>query len=377
MKRDFTDSAYNELISLIQQVENEKWCDFTDWIGDGWYTLQEWIGLLNIERYLDNVNNYHKKVIDKNNASKDTIDKIFTDVKNVDQNYATRLAAYKTLIEELTTLIEKFSNVISPSNGISNVNLLKAFITTYEDNEKYLKIIGGDGLNEEDLENINDMTMSTIVEGISTTLIELFPDIKVGEKVEVPVGPGLSIYYSVNATIEGNSDMDLNLTTEDQKLKFKNISYSASGDGELSFGVTGNTEGKVSVSLESDRTSFSINNNGELEGKATVKVGNDTYTVKLTASLEEVVFEESIKTDIEGGSITSSIGIRKTTDVNSWKPIPVPIPDTSPVTLPQFELPDINWGYVAAGAVVGVVVAGAIILAPETGGASLALNAVV
>lgn len=221
MKRDFTDSAYNELISLIQQVENEKWCDFTDWIGDGWYTLQEWIGLLNIERYLDNVNNYHKKVIDKNNASKDTIDKIFTDVKNVDQNYATRLAAYKTLIEELTTLIEKFSNVISPSNGISNVNLLKAFITTYEDNEKYLKIIGGDGLNEEDLENINDMTMSTIVEGISTTLIELFPDIKVGEKVEVPVGPGLSIYYSVNATIEGNSDMDLNLTTEDQKLKFK------------------------------------------------------------------------------------------------------------------------------------------------------------
>lgn len=41
-----------------------------------------------------------------------------------------------------------------------------------------------------------------------------------------------------------------------------------------------------------------------------MKVGKDTYTVKDKMSLEEVSFEESIKTEDEVGSITSTIGIK-------------------------------------------------------------------
>lgn len=51
--------------------------------------------------------------------------------------------------------------------------------------------------------------------------------------------------------------------------------------------------------------------------------------------------------------------------------------EPEPIQLPQFEAPDINWGYVAAGVAVGVIIAGAIVLAPETGGASLVALAVV
>lgn len=65
-------------------------------------------------------------------------------------------------------------------------------------------------------------------------------------------------YYSVNADIRGNSDFDVNLIAEDQKIKFKNISYSTDSDGALSFGVEGNTDEEVSVSVSSDRTSFSM-----------------------------------------------------------------------------------------------------------------------
>ena len=126
----------------------------------------------------------------------------------------------------------------------------------------------------------------------------------------------------------------------------------------------------MSVSVSSDRTSFSINNSGELEGSATMKVGKDTYTVKDKMSLEEVSFEESIKTEDEVGSITSTIGIKRKND-NGWTPLPVPAVEPEPIQLPQFEAPDINWGYVAAGVAVEVIIAGAIVLAPETGGASL------
>ena len=54
MVRDFTEQARQELLDLVEQVEKEKWCDFTDWLGDRWYDFQEWIGKLDIKNYVDN-----------------------------------------------------------------------------------------------------------------------------------------------------------------------------------------------------------------------------------------------------------------------------------------------------------------------------------
>ena len=140
-------------------------------------------------------------------------------------------------------------------------------------------------------------------------------------------------YYSVNADIRGNSDFDVNLIAEDQKIKFKNISYSTDSDGALSFGVEGNTDEEVSVSVSSDRTEFSINS-GELEGSATMKVGKDTYTVQDKMSLEEVSFEESIKTE-DGGIDYISYRDKRKND-NGWTPLPVPAVEPEPIQLPQF-----------------------------------------
>ena len=66
MYRDFSESSKNKLLGLVSDVENEKWCDFTDWVGDRWLDFESWIGTLNIKGYVNNVNSYHKKVIDKN-----------------------------------------------------------------------------------------------------------------------------------------------------------------------------------------------------------------------------------------------------------------------------------------------------------------------
>lgn len=90
MKRDFSEAARQELFSLVSQVENEKWCDFTDWVGDRWYDFEEWIGSLDIKNYIDNINEYHKKVIDKNNATIGQIEEIFEDVNQVSADYKAR-----------------------------------------------------------------------------------------------------------------------------------------------------------------------------------------------------------------------------------------------------------------------------------------------
>lgn len=88
MLRDFSDSSKKNLLNLVSEVENEKLSDFTDWIGDRWYDFGEWVGSLNIKNYIDNVNSYHKKVIDKNNTTMDSIEKIFEDVKNINNSYS-------------------------------------------------------------------------------------------------------------------------------------------------------------------------------------------------------------------------------------------------------------------------------------------------
>lgn len=57
--RDFSEASRQKMLGLVTQVENEKWGNFTDWVGDRWYDFESWIGTLNIQNYINNVNTYH------------------------------------------------------------------------------------------------------------------------------------------------------------------------------------------------------------------------------------------------------------------------------------------------------------------------------
>ena len=118
MERDFSEAARQELLSLVSQVENEKWCDFTDWVGDRWYDFQEWIGSLDIKNYIDNINEYHKKVIDKNNATIGQIEEIFEDVNQVSADYKARTDSICENINSLISVIDQLSETISPGRGL-------------------------------------------------------------------------------------------------------------------------------------------------------------------------------------------------------------------------------------------------------------------
>lgn len=117
MMRDFSDSAKQKLLNLVSEVENEKMSDFTDWMGDRWYDFESWIGVLNIRNYINNVNVYHKKVIDKNNATKDSIEKIFSEVKKVDASYVPVFSNASTLLGKWENYLAAMNDMVSPGNG--------------------------------------------------------------------------------------------------------------------------------------------------------------------------------------------------------------------------------------------------------------------
>ena len=44
MERDFSEASKQRLLGLVDEVENSKWNNFTDWNGDRWYDFTSWIG---------------------------------------------------------------------------------------------------------------------------------------------------------------------------------------------------------------------------------------------------------------------------------------------------------------------------------------------
>ncbi len=120
MYRDFSQQSKQNLLNLVSEVENEKLCDFTDWIGDRWYDFESWIGKLNIKNYLNNTNAYHKKVIDKNNTTKKNIETIFSNVNAIDKSYASIFKNQYTLLKQWDSYIAELNDIVTPSNGHFN-----------------------------------------------------------------------------------------------------------------------------------------------------------------------------------------------------------------------------------------------------------------
>lgn len=117
MRRDFSDESKQKMLNLVVQVEQEKLCNFTDWIGDRWYDFQDWIGVLDIKHYIDDVNTYHKKVIDKNNATEQAIIDIFNAVGTADHDYAVKFNQTRSALEKWKSYIEQLTNIVNPFKG--------------------------------------------------------------------------------------------------------------------------------------------------------------------------------------------------------------------------------------------------------------------
>lgn len=141
MYRDFSDKSKNELLGLVSEVENAKLSDFTDWIGDRWYDFESWIGKLNIKNYINNVNEYHKKVIDKNNTTQSSINTIFQNVKSIDASYKNTLSDKKSQLQQWQRYIDEMSQIVNPQNGKFNAQAMSDAL------DGLLKQLSADELN--------------------------------------------------------------------------------------------------------------------------------------------------------------------------------------------------------------------------------------
>lgn len=124
MKRDFSESAKNKLLGYVADVtETTTWGKIGDSISDATLHVSHWLGFLNINKYVNDLDAYHKKIIDKNNTTSKQIEDIFSNVAKIDTRYKSGIDSENSYLGKMLALLDDLSNTIDPSGG--NLDMTK------------------------------------------------------------------------------------------------------------------------------------------------------------------------------------------------------------------------------------------------------------
>ena len=130
MFRDFSESAKQKLLEYVKDVtETTLWGKIGDAIGDIGLHVQYWFGALNISNYVDNVDAYHKKILDKNNTTASRVEEIFTNVRNIDTRYQGGLNQEISCADSISDFIKVLSDTIDPDGGNMDMQKMEATLT--------------------------------------------------------------------------------------------------------------------------------------------------------------------------------------------------------------------------------------------------------
>ena len=105
--RDFSDEMRTTLLKLVEEVEDEAFWDFTRW--DIWYRLEEWCGHLDVAYYKNNIEEYHRKVIDIHDTTKKQMQKIFDAIDELDYKYG---QIFQEKVEEFSSIAQEVRNIM-------------------------------------------------------------------------------------------------------------------------------------------------------------------------------------------------------------------------------------------------------------------------
>lgn len=108
--RDFSIDTTEKIREIIRENVDEEDQFFLADLYEDMFVMDE----LDINDYLDNVTEYHKKMLDKHNINSSKFDGILKRVYTVDINYANRLALLFDRMEAYSTEIIQLTQMISP-----------------------------------------------------------------------------------------------------------------------------------------------------------------------------------------------------------------------------------------------------------------------
>lgn len=198
-------------------------------------------------------------------------------------------------------------------------------------------------------EDISSSQMENYLANYTSSIIDIFPNAKIGDEFEIPINPTLTVYYKISEKLKGDEPVDLNFVVKDQQLELKSFKFTQELGSE---------------------TSFDVDTDGEIGFSNKKTIGNNTYEYTHSVKIFQGIttFESSVTTDLEKASVSSIVGLKKTNDIK-WRPQLVSADEVKPSGNSNWTF----WGYMGNLVKVfgvGAAVATLIFFAPETGGLS-------
>ena len=140
MLRDFSEAAKQKLLNYVDEVTaNGTWNSVKDWFGDIGLNVQSWLGLLDIQRYADRIDLYHKKILDKNDTTREQIEEIFSNVQAVDTRYISITGSQTVCGSDIIKLINDLANTIDPNGGNMDMGKMKGVLDADVENIRNAK----------------------------------------------------------------------------------------------------------------------------------------------------------------------------------------------------------------------------------------------
>ena len=118
MFRDFSEAAKEKLLIYVQEaIPKTTWDSVWDCISDFGWGVMEWLGILSSKCYIDELENYHKLILDKYDTTTAQLEQIFAGAKSIDSHYGTAMAEVVELGKQMTKFMNDLAESIDPSGG--------------------------------------------------------------------------------------------------------------------------------------------------------------------------------------------------------------------------------------------------------------------
>lgn len=248
MIRDFSNSAKKKLLEYVKDAtETTLWRKIGDRIGDAGLQIQYWFGALSISKYIDNLDAYHKKIIDKNNTTSQRIEEIFTNVKNIDTRYQGGLQQNVNFSESVINFINDLANTIDPNGGNMDMQKMNAALAA-------------------SLEKIQEAKLSR-EKAIEDSLLGTDPDAVETSIDPVNLSTGNFIYDSEDLAIDGEIPLSFHRYYNSKDSRISVLGKSFRHNYEIYLNV--NDDGEVDIIMEDGQHKVFAVENGVYYGKNT------------------------------------------------------------------------------------------------------------
>ena len=248
MIRDFSNSAKKKLLEYVKDAtETTLWRKIGDRIGDAGLQIQYWFGALSISKYIDNLDAYHKRIIDKNNTTSQRIEEIFTNVKNIDTRYQGGLQQNVNFSESVINFINDLANTIDPNGGNMDMQKMNAALAA-------------------SLEKIQEAKLSR-EKAIEDSLLGTDPDAVETSIDPVNLSTGNFIYDFEDLAIDGEIPLSFHRYYNSKDSRISVLAKSFRHNYEIYLNV--NDDGEVDIIMEDGQHKVFAVENGVYYGKNT------------------------------------------------------------------------------------------------------------